>query len=315
MLIRFDCPNCGNEIEREVEDAAYDISGETEYEREGREISHVECICDPDDVFEIQVVAEATRKTVELIGHPDIDVKFVDLQEQQNYWYDDFLENYEPSDAHEVYLQSLSELKTIENSAWLRLPNQALLRVMYLQYVVILEAYLRDRLINIIMDDSNKMLGLISRVDVLNNSSHTLIEISKEPDIVKKTVKGFLQRVSFHDLMLVSQFYEVVLGVNIFSDTPLPPEIKKKRKSKQKQKSGETLELTPAEEEMMSIIETRHHLVHRNGRDNEGKLIEISVKSVERVKQLIFEMVDRVEQVYSEYSAKRALGDQDRPKL
>ena len=313
MLVRFDCPNCGNDIERDVEDAAYDISGETEFEREGREISHVECSCDPDDVFEIQVVASATRKTVELVGHHDIDVKFVDLQEQHTYWYDDFLENYEPSDAHEVYLQSLSELKTIENSAWLRLPNQALLRVMYLQYVVILEAYLSDRLINIIMDDSDKMLALISRVDVLNRPSHTLIEIFKEPDIVRKTVKGFLQRVSFHDLMRVSQFYEVVLGVYIFSDAPLPREIKKKREAQQKQKSGEALELTPAEEEMMSIIQTRHHLVHRNGRNNDGDLIEITIKDVQRMKQLIFEMVDRVEQVYSEYSAKRAFGDQDRP--
>lgn len=314
MLIRFECPHCGQEIEDEVESAVYDISGERESEREGFEVSEIECQCGKTLV--VNVTARAGGKCVDIDGFPEIEPEFEDTDHSENYWYDDFLENYDPSDAHEVYLQSLSELKTLETPTWLLgIPNQALLRVMYLQYVVILEAYLSDRLINIIMDDSDKLLALISQVDVLNKQSLTLIEILKEPDIVRKTVKGFLQRVSFHDLMRVSHFYDVVLGVYIFSEAPLSSELRKKREAQRKQKSGEAAELTPAEEEMMSIIQTRHHLVHRNGRTNEGNPIQITVEDVGRVQQLVVEMVDRVEQAYSEYITRRASDDSGKPKF
>lgn len=314
MLIRFDCPHCGQEIEDEVESAVYDPSGERESEREGFEISEIECGCGKTLV--VNVTAHAGGTWVAIDGFPDIEPEFEDTDHSENYWYDDFLENYVPSDAHEVYLQSLSDLKTLETPTWLLgIPNQALLRVMYLQYVVILEAYLSDRLINIIMVDTEKLLALISEVDGLHKQSHTLIEILNDPDIVRKTVKGFLQRVSFHDLLKVSHFYDVVLGVNIFSNAPFPPDVKKRRDAQRRQKSGESPELTPVEEEMMGIIQTRHHLVHRNGRTNDGDFIEITMENVERVKHLVVEMVDRVEQAYSGYSAKRAFGDQGRPRF
>lgn len=313
--ISFECPHCQNLVKREVEDAAYDIAGETETEREGHEITHVECDCS-DEVFQVEIKAGPSWKTAELIGYSDTEVEFADPTDRDNYWYDDFLDNYVPGDAHDVYLQSMSELKTLENPSWLfGIPNRALIRVMYLQYVVILEAYLSDRLITIVLNDPEKLLAFVSQVDALNKQSHSLVEILKEPDIVKKTVKGFLQRVSFHDLLKVSHFYDVVLGIDIFSDVPLAPEIKKKREAQRKQKSGEAPELTVEEQVMMDIIHTRHHLVHRNGMNNDRQFIEIEKTDVDQVRQLVEAMVARVEKAYESYFVKRHYPDENAPKF
>lgn len=309
--IIYQCPICGHtnydEAENVFADAFQPDADKTSVTTE------IVCGGSCKTQFTIEVSASHGWRDIQLVGYPQdktgICFKTHSFGEAYDS-YDDFLENYVPDDAHDVYAISMGEAKLLEQG--IKSPGvreKTLLKLIYLQYVMILEAYLSDRLINIIIDDPEKLIALVSQVDALNKQSHTLIEIIAEPSIVTKTVKSFLQRVSFHDLLKVSHFYDVVLGVNIFSDAQLPPKLRKKRAAQRKQNSGEAFELTPDEREMIEIIQKRHHLVHRNGRDDDRQFIEVEKADVEKVGQLVEAMVARVENAYQTYFVNRHYGE------
>ncbi len=316
--INYKCPICGHTNYDEVENVCDDSLQSDSIHSNQTHLTPVVCSGSCGTQLTVEVSGGYGWRVIRLRDYPDeqTEISFVKSPFEAYDSYDDFLENYVPDDAHDVYAISMGEAMLLEQG--IKSPGvreKTLLKLIYLQYVMILEAYLSDRLINIIIDDSEKLIVLVSQVDALNKQSHKLIEILQEPDIVKKTVKSFLQRESFHNLLKVSHFYDVVLGVNIFSDAQLSPELKKKRVAQSRQSSGEAFELTPDEREMMEIIQNRHHLVHRNGRDNERQFIEIEKADVEQVRQLVEAMVARVESAYQTYFVNRHYGETGRMKF
>ncbi len=315
--IIYQCPVCGHTNYDEAENVFADAF---QPDADTRSVT-TEVVCGGSCAtqFTVDVSASHGWRDIQLVGYPQektgICFKTHSFGEAYDD-YDDFLENYVPDDAHDVYAISLGEAKLLEQGVVNPgVREKTLLKLIYLQYVMILEAYLSDRMINMIMDDPEKLLAVISRVGELQQPSHSLIQLLKDPDYVKKTVKASLQRTSFHDLMKVADLYDAVLSVNIFTDAPLPPGLLKRRKDKKNKHPLPIEELTPVEREMIEIIHTRHHLVHRNGRNNDRQFIEITKPDVERVRQLVEEMVARVENAYQTYFVKRAFGDPDKPKF
>ncbi|MCM2433197.1 hypothetical protein [Agrobacterium rosae] len=311
--IVYQCPLCGHTNYDEVENVIIDHTQPDGVSDSEPQLTEVVCAGSCRHQFTIEVSVSYGWRTIKLVGYSaeQTGISFESTPFGGEYSsYDDFLENYVPDDAHDVYAVSMGEAKLLEEG--IKNPgvrDKTLLKLIYLQYVMILEAYLSDRLINMIMEDTEKMLAVISRIGTLQQPTHSLIQFLKDPDYVKKTVKVSLQTVSFHDLMKVADLYDAVLSINIFSDVPFPPLIAKKRKD-QKNKSLIPLDdLTPVEREMIEIIQIRHHLVHRNGRNNDRDFIDIKKSDVERVRQLVEEMVARVEKAYVGYFANRAFGD------
>lgn len=88
--------------------------------------------------------------------------------------------------------------------------------------------------------------------------------------------KNYLQRFSFHDLASVAVFYKAVLKMNLF-------------------------ESENHEKEMLDIITMRHDLVHRSGRDNDGKDVVIDDEHIVILKDLMKAVVHRVEAAYTAY--------------
>ncbi|WP_111817773.1 hypothetical protein [Agrobacterium sp. CFBP2214] len=291
LNINFKCPECNSFIEDEVDNATFDWTNDSTGDGIESNYSTVTCTeCDED--YNIEVIAMPGQKDVKVTDHPEVKVRFID----DTFDFEDFGPEDLPFDAYEVYQQSVADAKSLHtNSYKLGIPGQPLLKVLYLQYVVILEAYLSDRLIKIITNDDKKLLALVGSTEALRSSTHTLIDIAKDPNFVKRTAKKYLERVSFHDLLKVSGFYEAVLDVYIFADER--PEKPKKNKKKNEGQS----ELTAEEQKMQQIIQIRHHIVHRNGRDNDGNFIPLKLEEVEEVAKLVNEMVERIEKNYRPY--------------
>lgn len=308
--IVYQCPICGHTNHDEVENVIIDhIQGGGI--KKASQVSDALCGgCKT--LFTVEVSASHGWREIKLNGYSaeQTGISFETTPFGSEYSsYDDFLENYVPDDAHDVYAVSMGEAKVLEEGV--KNPgirDKTLLKLIYLQYVMILEAYLSDRLINMIMDDPEKMVAVISRVGGLQQPTHSLMQFLKDPDYVKKTVKAHLQKFSFHDLMRVAVLYDAVLSINIFTDAPFPPSIMKERKNRDMKHIIPIDKLTPVEREMIEIIHVRHHLVHRNGRNDERQFIEIKKSDVERVRQLVEEMVERVETAYQAYFVKRVFG-------
>ncbi len=188
-----------------------------------------------------------------------------------------------------MYEHSRKEIEGIDLSPVSLLPvKQPLLRMIYIQHVVMLEAYLSDRLIKIILEDKEKLIALIGAIPQLRDSTPKLIDIAKDADYVKKNAKAYLHEFSFHRFEEAAKLYRAVLKISIFADEANA-------------------------KEMNEITVKRHHLVHRNGRDNDGNVVSVSPLNVLRVRALADEMVERIEDAYRKYQFELKLTSPKKP--
>ncbi|WP_457587243.1 hypothetical protein [Ensifer canadensis] len=285
LKISFDCQKCGDPIDDDIEDAAYDWSTERMSDGIGTANSRVICT-NCDEEYDVEVVAKPGEKEVLIANYPGIIVRFHD--DTFNSDHDDFMDDV-PYDAYDVYQQSSKEIGEIDLSSAKMAPvKHQLLKMIYLQHVVMLEAYLSDRLLKLILADDKKLIALIGGIQTLRDFSPPLIQIAKDPDIVKRTAKNYLQLFSFHNFEGVAKLYSAVLKVNIFADDANATE-------------------------MGDIREKRHHLVHRNGRDKDDKFVAVTVLDVLRVRKLSHEMVERIEGAYRQYRQKKKSEDDSFP--
>lgn len=283
LKVTFICPNeaCEAEIEDHVDDTAFDWTADSTSDGISQVTSYVTCQeCDSE--YTIEVVATGGEKQVNIEGHPDVPVDFADdTFEPNDMDYEDYLAQFEPVDPEEVFEKSLYDIDQIliSNSSASQ-SRQALLRMLYLQYVVALEAYLSDRMISIIISDENKLLALVGSLPGLRDQETKLIEVAKKRTYALDTTKAYLQAFSFHAIDKVEKMFKAVLGKSLFEN-------------------GEI------EKEVTTMINTRHDLVHRNGRNSAGKHTTLTDQDLKRAKELTQSVFTRVEVAYSDYVKNR----------
>ena len=66
----------------------------------------------------------------------------------------------------------------------------------------------------------------------------------------------------------------------------------------------------PDIEAMMKIINNRHHMVHRNGKDKDGKEIALDTESVEKVISTVEEFIKSIEVLLTNKTYKSTLSIQ-----
>lgn len=283
LKIAFSCPECDEPIEDFIEDASFDWTTERMSDGIGTTETTVTCSgCQTP--YTLILVADAGEKSVYIPGLPDVKVRFHDDTYEHDYDndYEEFLAEYDPPEPYAVYEHSVGELRDLDHGSEIYSSAQnAFLKMLYLQYVVVLEAYLSDRLIRLVMDDDKKLLALVGATPALRDKAPKLIEVVKDPDYVAKVTKAHLQGFSFHNLEEVAKFYKAVLKVNLLGDEA-------------------------NEEKLKQVIQVRHHLVHRSGRDKDGKVIPVNSLAVQQVKGLIDDVVKRVEEAYAAYMTEKS---------
>ena len=280
LYVNFACPNpdCHNVLEEVVEDAVFDIR----VERMSDGIDYVETtvVCgDCGSEYEVVVLATPSSKEVTIKGFPNTPVESSNWDVEDEY--DNFLSGYNPVDPYGVYNATVIELDNLQHGSQIMASAvPAFNKMVCLQHIIAVEAYLSDRLIKIVINDSEKLLALVGATPALRDLKPKLIDIAKEPNFVSSTAKDYLQRFSFHDLASVAGFYKAVLKIDIFENEA-------------------------NEREMLDIIKMRHDLVHRSGRDNEGKDVTIDDDHITILKDLMRALVTRIEAAHNTYAAAR----------
>lgn len=273
LRIRFGCAtmSCGEVIEEAVEDASFDHSAESIGDGVDVATTTVRCpSCERD--YTVHVVAYAGSKSVQIEDIPDL------LIEYPADTYTEFLQEYEPDAPYMVYKTSFSEVLDLDfGSEIYPSGRQAFYKMLFLQYVIIMETYLSDRLIKIVGEDPAKMLALVGATEALREMKTPLIALAGDPNYLRKTVKDYLQRFSFHNLPDVAKFYRAVLKIDLFADEA-------------------------NREQLVNACITRHHLAHRNGVDNDGNKIKIDDAAVQHLRTLVEGIVARVEDAYVKYA-------------
>lgn len=173
--------------------------------------------------------------------------------EQESYWQEEY-DYYLPltlKDADSIFQKDLFELKTMLEKSGNDFSNQTFFKMVYAHAVTILEVYLEDITKALIMTNEGFLANTIKNVRPFYDTKFKLGDISLENDGVKKFVLGKLSDNLFHDipkvLNMLNGILEKKLDVSISN--------------------------------ICSVTSTRHDIVHRNGKNKDGELIDITLSA------------------------------------
>jgi hypothetical protein len=119
-------------------------------------------------------------------------------------------------------------------------------RMVFVQLVAALEAYLGDTLINTVMGNSDAFSQLVAADRELGKERYSLTEVAADPKFVQTRVRVYLKSVLYHNLEKVGFLYKITTGL-------------------------ELLRQPVDAEKLFKAILDRHDCVHRNGFDKDGR--------------------------------------------
>ncbi|MDP2229049.1 MAG: hypothetical protein Q8J78_16415 [Moraxellaceae bacterium] len=140
-------------------------------------------------------------------------------------------------------------------------------RMVFAQQVAALEAYLADTLIKGVVADPRALQRLIDKDKDLLAERVSLSEIARNPDLLKDRVKGYLRGLLYHNLQKVDFLYWTAFDIRVLGS---------------KDENAHLLE----------AIQLRHHCVHRNGVDLDGRRLTVFTRdyvqlTADRMKALV----------------------------
>jgi hypothetical protein len=149
--------------------------------------------------------------------------------------------------------------------------GQLINRMVFVQQVSALEAYLGDTLANQVLSKPDAMHALLEGDKDLQELKLPLVVFSKNPGIILAKVKEYLQGVLYHNLAKVAVLYKLALGIDIWPDNQ-------------------------TKNDLFVAISRRHDYVHRNGKDKDGiPLQKMTRNDVSAVLETMRRTVDHIE--------------------
>jgi len=118
-----------------------------------------------------------------------------------------------------------------------------LFRLLYANVITALETYLSDAFITRVINSENLMRRLVETTPEFKNEKLSVSEIYQTMEVIKEKVGKHLGEVVWHSLNRVKPMYKDTLGIEF------PPDLKA----------------------IFRAILVRHDIVHRNGKDKDGK--------------------------------------------
>lgn len=145
-------------------------------------------------------------------------------------------------------------------------------RLLYVNVVTALETYLSDAFINTVVNKPELMRQFIETTPEFQAEKVPLAKVFKAIEEIERKARSYLIDVVWHNLGRVKQMYRATLGIEFPSD------------------SGA----------IFSAIQTRHHIVHRNGKTQDGKEILITHKGVDDLIGAVEKFVQQIDTQLSE---------------
>lgn len=276
--ILFTCSSCNEEIEESIfELPEYDYGTDVHSDGRGVEDCYINCPnCEKDYTVTVSNMFEQFE--AEIDNDPDI---IVDIEVPSNfhdqdhssyddYDYEEYLKSYVPDEPLQRYKHSLQLLDEMVAASRSLKSYPMFYRMLLLQHVAMMEAYLCDRLITLVVLDEVRV-KLIQGYHGLKLQDIKLVAIASNPNLVNERTNAFLRSQLYHDLDAVDKMYHSALGASPFVND----EDKKFLKS---------------------VMINRHHCVHRDGKDNEGAILhDIDESYIISVRDKIKNLVENIE--------------------
>ncbi|MDM7860561.1 HEPN domain-containing protein [Alteromonas sp. ASW11-36] len=220
---------------------------------------------------------EATESTE---GWNELADEYDEKYEQWNDYMEEHL-NWLKSQNHTTFfryfLSSIEELKGVLVTSSSYPGNSNLINKMaYIHAVTLLETYLGDTLKNIVLSKPIFMERAVNKFEGLNTKKFTLRAILADTNIIARELDEFLSEQMYHNIIKIMNMYKAVFEIEIDYDKSM----------------------------ITKIVNNRHDLVHRNGKDKNNKPIDIDKVTLDAAISHIHSFVSSVDEVVNQQHQK-----------
>lgn len=275
--VRFKCPACKKQVDTEVEVPEVDYN----YDRLSDSLSEddidIECShCGAS--FGAHVQNSPSHCAVELSEYPDVEVSADDapFTAPDPADEDEWLNEYSPEEPFDVFKDSYYRLGDIVAEYGIggrgSLPHSddVINRMAFAGAIGAMEAFLGDLLVNSVFSDETALRRLLKGDRELKEMAISLSEILENPNVVIVKTRQYLAGLLYHNLAKIGVLYKLALGVDI-----LPDQAQKDR--------------------LFKAVLTRHDIVHRNGKDKSGNVIDLPTTRVVSTLDDVLNFVENVD--------------------
>lgn len=264
--VRFVCPECEEKVSVLIYVPEVDWSHDSPGDSLSEDDIDIECpSCK--FIFDAQVQNSPSHCAVELSEYPEViveadDAVFAIEDGGENDL--DWLNLYPPDEPFAVFKDAQFRLHDIVAEYGIggrgSLPHSSdvVNRMVFASAIAAMEAFLGDLLIRTVFAEDTALTRILEHEQQLKKIAIPLNKIQKNPNIVVEQVREYLAGLLYHDLAKVFEIYRLVLQVDIFPSK----EIK---------------------ERLMRAVKARHDIVHRNGKNKEGEVLDIQTNEVVNV--------------------------------
>lgn len=248
ISVTFQCPDCGAEVASgPLWVPTPNFAAENNEDSTSYEDYEVECE-QCGRSFDVTIYNAMYGGSVEVEGVDDVTVEEHYAEEDDDYY------------DYQLYQATHSEIsETLEAIEPLADDIKAhLYRLLYANIISKMEAFLSDTIIKQVLSSDENKKKFIQNYEPLAEQKFPLKSIYDKYKELDSIVRQTLTSIVYHDLKKVSKIYENTLGVQL-------PKVK----------------------EIDDAIQIRHHIVHRNGKDKDGNLVEISKESIQDLAETV----------------------------
>lgn len=176
--------------------------------------------------------------------------------------------------VYQYYSFSIASLKELlELNIDNRHQEAVLYRMILVQAIAAMEAYLSDTLLSRIINNKNSLKILFETDKVLLNEKYSIYDFLNEKDFPEKRAKEYLSGIVYHNLPKINSLYKNILGIEL--------------------NYGNKTD----KNDLFIAIQVRHDCVHRNGKNKDGYFLKmIDNEYVYRIIDVIEAFVMRLEE-------------------
>ncbi len=265
IILTIKCPNCGSEISQSVCVPSPDFSADTHRESLTQDSDELYC---ENCGKELSVILSCGYNggDGEIYDIEDEDLIGVDQHFPEEDW-DDIDENFfnHYINPHVKDLDdSLNHLDELPETT-----KKIIYRNFFANVISCMEAYLSDTAIGKIMQNNDYKKKFVKTSPYFNGHSIKVANIYEYYANLDKTIQFQLREIIYHKLGVVKKLYKSTFNVDL----------------------GDI-------ETLMKAIQKRHDIVHRNGHDKNGNVVEITKNDVQ---QLIIDVSNFINHIENQF--------------
>ncbi|SJM35824.1 hypothetical protein [Mesorhizobium delmotii] len=275
------CPSCGVPADAWLTEVpAPDLTAESASDAIATGDIEIECeTCG--NVFPVTITAHLTGWEAHLTDDPKTKAEF----EQLDYSYDDWLEEMEPEPhPRAIFNQAISDWTSLLHLVGDKRSGAAgINRMLLVQLFSIIEAYLSDAVIKLAFEDRAVAKAIVEWHPDLKVEQVSLTTVASQPNLVRDMVVAQLRKkTQFHRFEFLNGMLRAAIGHRLLPGDKVKRDL------------------------ILQSVQSRHHCVHRNGRDVDGKILDsVTVDYLDRLARCFMETVERLATAIDEIEAKR----------